>query len=115
MRMRTTWGQCAALAGLSIAVQFAIGAPPEPPIPRAAAGGAGEHLDAALAAYHRNDFEGAYTEAAAAASDAGFLAQDERTRHTTLSLAAETALKTNRPEQAHQFAAQAPHLPQHSP
>ena len=114
MRMRSTWGQCAAIAGLSIAVQFAIGAPPEPPIPRAAAGGAGEHLDAALAAYHRNDFEGAYTEAAAAASDAGFLAQDERTRHTTLSLAAETALKTNRPEQAQQFAAQATQLPQQS-
>ena len=92
MRMRSIWGQCAAIAGLSIAVQFAIGAPPEPPIPRAAAGGgAGEHLNAALAAYQRNDFEGAYTEAAAAASDAGFLAQDERTRHTTLSLAAETA------------------------
>ena len=115
MRMRSIWGQCAAIAGLSIAVQFAIGAPPEPPIPRAAAGGGtGEHLNAALAAYQRNDFEGAYTEAAAAASDAGFLAQDERTRHTTLSLAAETALKTNRPEQAQQFAAQATQLPQQS-
>ena len=113
--MRSIWGQCAAIAGLSIAVQFAIGAPPEPPIPRAAAGGGtGEHLNAALAAYQRNDFEGAYTEAAAAASDAGFLAQDERTRHTTLSLAAETALKTNRPEQAQQFAAQATQLPQQS-
>jgi tetratricopeptide (TPR) repeat protein len=114
MRMPRMWGQCATIVGLSIALQFAIAAPPEPPIPRAAGGGAGEHLNAALAAYHRNDFEGAYAEAAAAASDAGFLAQDEGTRHTTLSLAAEVALKTNRPEQAQHFAAQATQLPEQS-
>src|ERR1700722_1549235 len=111
MRMPRMWGQCATIVGLSIALQFAIAAPPEPPIPRAAASGAGEHLNAALAAYHRNDFEGAYAEVAAAASDAGFLAQDEGTRNTTLSLAAEVGLKTNRPEQEKHFAAQATQMP----
>jgi beta-barrel assembly-enhancing protease len=95
---------------LSLAMQnAAIGVPPEP-----VAAGASAHLDAALAAYHRSDFEGAYTAAAAAASDAHFAALDDHTRHAVLSLAAETALKTNRPEQAQQFAAQATQLPEQS-
>jgi tetratricopeptide (TPR) repeat protein len=90
MQARGLLGAWVAIGGLSIA-----------------AAGTSEHLNAALAAYHRNDFEGAYSAAVAAASDADFPAQDERTRHSTLSLAAEVALKTNRPEQAQLFATRA--------
>ena len=103
MQTRSLLGQSVAIVVLSITLQNSvIGVQAE----RAAAG-ASAHLDAALAAYHRSDFEGAYSAAAAAASDADFAALDEHTRHAALSLAAETALRTNRPEQAHQFAVRA--------
>ena len=47
-------------------------------------------------------------------SDADFAALDEHTRHAALSLAAETALKTNKPEQAQQFAVRAAQMSEQS-